>query len=57
MEKRYDRAALIQGYIAIKEPYGHEDFKWGEIDTVVTSEQLRQLGFDDAQEPNRWDYE
>jgi hypothetical protein len=29
---------------------------WGEIDTVVTSEQLRQLGFDDAQQPNREDY-
>jgi hypothetical protein len=158
MEKRYDRAALIQAYIATKEPYGHEDFKrfyaerlaalerafglslasegvrnteynalwmlfraavdsylsirtpgsgfmdgslimrqleklaeraqplidhsdaitaatdasrqahlgmldelfkvlWGEIDTVVTSEQLRQLGFDDALEPNWLDYE
>ena len=158
MEKRYDRAALIQAYIATTEPYGHEDIKrfnaerlaaleqafdvrlnfeavknspnralwmlfhataksylsvrtprsyflddtvvnvaldrlgdqaasmhtyeaaigraaetsreahlgmldelfrllWGEIDTVVTSERLRQLGFDDSQEPNRWDYE
>jgi hypothetical protein len=29
---------------------------WGEIDANVTSEQLRQLGFDDAQEPKKWDY-
>jgi hypothetical protein len=158
MEKRYDRAALIQAYIATKEPYGHEDIKrfnaerlnaleqafglslasdgvrktennalwmlfratvdsylsirtpgsnfmdgslimhqleklaeraqplmdnwaainaaaeasreahlhmldelfkllWGEIDTVVTSERLRPLGFDDSQEPNWLDYE
>ena len=27
MDKRYDRAALIQAYIATREPYGHEDFK------------------------------
>ena len=33
------------------------DLLWGEIETVVTSEQLRQLGFDDAQEPKWWDYE
>ena len=26
MDKRYDRAAFIQAYIAIKEPQGHEDF-------------------------------
>jgi hypothetical protein len=26
MDKRYDRAALIQDYIATKEPPGHEDF-------------------------------
>lgn len=26
MDKRYDRAALIQAYIATKEPFGHEDF-------------------------------
>jgi hypothetical protein len=158
MDKRYDRAALIQAYIATKEPYGHDDFKrfyaerlaalerafglslshdgarnreyaalwmlfratadsylsirtprsnfmddslinvkmeslgtradsintyealiiratetsreahlhmldelfkvlWGEIDTVVTSKQLRKLGFDDSQEPNWLDYE
>ncbi|HEY1015687.1 MAG TPA: hypothetical protein VGE07_23465 [Herpetosiphonaceae bacterium] len=30
---------------------------WGDIGTVVTSEQLRALGFDDAQEPNWLDYE
>lgn len=29
---------------------------WGEIDIVVTSEQLQQLGFDDAQQPKREDY-
>jgi hypothetical protein len=158
MDKRYDRAALIQAYIATKKPYGHEDFKrfyterldalerafglslaydgvhnreyaalwmlfratadsylsirtprsnfmddslinvkmealgaradsintyealiiratetsreahlhmldelftllWGEIDTVVTSKQLRRRGFDDSQEPNWLDYE
>jgi hypothetical protein len=30
---------------------------WGEIETVVTSERLRQLGFDDSLEPNWLDYE
>jgi hypothetical protein len=29
---------------------------WGEIDTVVTSEQLRQIGFDDAEKPKHEDY-
>jgi hypothetical protein len=158
MDKRYDRAALIQAYIATKDPYGHADIKrfnaerlavleqafdlrltwegvthhdntdlwmlftatvrsylsiqtpgsdfldgslltrrldalgddahplmaaweiintataaseqahltmldelfrllWGAITTVVTSDQLRALGFDDAQEPNWLDYE
>lgn len=30
---------------------------WGEIDTVVTSNHLRKLGFDDSHEPKWWDYE
>ncbi|WP_110518470.1 hypothetical protein [Herpetosiphon llansteffanensis] len=30
---------------------------WGEISLVVTSQQLKQRGFDDTQEPNWLDYE
>jgi len=29
---------------------------WGDVTTIVTSDQLRALGFDDAQEPDWLDY-